>query len=135
MVLVITGVLTVVAIPKLADISVFQSRGFTDQVRSALQYAQKTAIAQRRDVCVDIVAGVLNLTRAPAPGAGAACSAGVIDPSTNGAFVLTAPSGVTLSVVSFRFDALGQPSAAVAVTVQGDVARTITVEQITGHVH
>ena len=136
MILVIVGVLAAVAIPKLADRSVFESRGFTDQVRSALQYAQKTAIAQRRNVCADVTPSSLALTKAAASGAAVACTLAVANPTTSSAFTLSAPGGVTLSSTSANivFDALGQSGSTVTVSVQGDVTRQIVVEQVTGYV-
>jgi MSHA pilin protein MshC len=137
MVIVIGGILAVVAIPKLAGRLTFESRGFADEVRGAIQYAQKTAIASRRTVCVDITSSTVTLTRAASASSVAACPVDtpVVDPATGTAFTLTAPSGVTLSTAHFAFDALGQTAAAVTITVAGDVSRTIAVEQLTGYVH
>jgi MSHA pilin protein MshC len=136
MIMLIVGILAVVAIPKIADKSVFQVRGFTDQVRSGLQYAQKTAIAQRRSVCATLTATSLALTKESSNGAGNACTSGIsVTSPTGGAFAITAPGSVTLSSTAgtITFDALGQNTASSAtVTVAG--AASVVVEQVTGYV-
>ena len=56
MVIVITGILAVVAIPRMLD-HTFDARGFHDAVKAAVQHARRSAIAGRRYVCVNVVAG------------------------------------------------------------------------------
>ena len=51
-VLILVGILAVTALPRMFDRNTFESRGFFDETKSILRYAQKSAIAQRRDVCV-----------------------------------------------------------------------------------
>ena len=51
-IMVIVGILAVAAMPRFADRGGFDARGFYDATLSALRYAQKSAIAQRRNVCV-----------------------------------------------------------------------------------
>lgn len=51
-VMLVVGILAVVALPRFADKSDFETCGFQDETRSLLRYAQKLAIAQRRNVCV-----------------------------------------------------------------------------------
>jgi MSHA pilin protein MshC len=137
-IIVLVGILAAVAVPRLADRSIFESRGFTDQLRSAIQYGQKIAIAQRRNVCVAVTSSAVTVTRAVSAGSAVSCTIPVLDPATGAAYLLTAPSGVTLSpATSFAFDALGQKSGAATevITVAGDMSRSITVERITGYVH
>ncbi|HZW22007.1 type II secretion system protein, partial [Noviherbaspirillum sp.] len=50
--LVILGILAIAIVPRFLDRSTFDSRGFHDETLAILRYAQKTAIAQRRNVCV-----------------------------------------------------------------------------------
>jgi MSHA pilin protein MshC len=52
--IVIIGIIAVLALPRFADRSDFQARGFQDETRSLLRYAQKAAVAQRRNVCVTL---------------------------------------------------------------------------------
>src|SRR4030065_1689398 len=82
MVLIVVGVLAVAAMPALFSRLTFDTRRFADQVRAAIQYAQKVAGAQRRNVCVTVTAGSLSLAQATIAGDGAACTAAVFDVST-----------------------------------------------------
>lgn len=52
MVMVMLGVLAVFAAPRIFNSDDFYARGFHDETLALLRYAQKTAIAQRRTVCV-----------------------------------------------------------------------------------
>jgi MSHA pilin protein MshC len=134
MVLIIVSVLAVAAMPVLFSRLTFDTRRFADQVRAAMQYAQKVAVAQRRNVCVTVTASSLSLTQGTS--AGAACSAAVFDVSTGSGFVLNTPSSVSFgAAVTITFDALGKPvSGAATVTVAGDQSIPINVEAETGYV-
>ncbi len=134
-VLMVVGILAAVALPRFAGRGAFDTRGFTDQVGAALRFAQKAAIAQRRVVCVALTTNTVSLTVAAAPPPSVACGSPLSIPGASGN-TLTAPSGVILTPATLRFDALGQASAALTVTVTGDPPpRTITVEAETGYVH
>ena len=133
MVLIIVGVLAVAAMPVLFSRLTFDTRRFADQVRAAMQYAQKVAVAQRRNVCVTVTASSLALTQGTS--AGAACTAAVFDVSTGSDFVLNTPSSVSFgAAVTITFDALGQTASAATVTVAGDQSIPINVEAVTGYV-
>lgn len=133
-VIVIVGALAAVAVPRLFDNNVFQSRGFYDQVISTLRYAQKAAIAQNQFVCVALTASKVTLTTnttATCPGTPLA------SPSGDTSYSITAPSSnVTLSgyTTPFYFDALGKPSVSAVIAVSG-YASSVTVEAETGYVH
>ena len=141
MVMVIVGILGAVVAPRFFDNNVFQSRGFTDQVKASLRYAQKVAIAQHRNVCVALAAGSITLTIANAGGAASPCGSGLALPE--GGNSVTAPSGVTLSpVTSIIFDALGKPfdtlgnpSVAQKIITISGATKPIIVEAETGYVH
>lgn len=140
--LAIVGILAGIALPRFFSGATFQSRGFHDQALAALRYAQKAAVASRRNVCVGFgTANTIAFTIAAAAGAGQACNAALAGPAGETAFSVAAPSGVTLTPPAgdFAFDALGRPSpnAAVTLTINatGETARNITVEQETGYVH
>lgn len=130
-IMVIIGILAAVAVPRFFDKSTFESRGFYDQAISTLRYAQKSAVAQHRFVCVSITGGdTITLTQ----GVSNACGGNLVSPTGLATYTLTAPSGVTLNNTAFYFDALGKPSATQSISVSG-YSSAITVEAETGYVH
>ncbi len=118
-VMIIVGVLAVAVMPRFFEVGVFQERGTIDQVKAALRYGQKVAIAQRRTVNV-------NISQAASSDCGAVLSAGNVN-----CVVL---NSITVSPLgTFTFNALGQRTSATgAITVGGT---TITIEAETGYVH
>lgn len=141
MVIVLMGILAVYAVPRILNTGDFYARGFHDQSLAYLRYAQKTAIAQRRTVCVIVSSNAINLQIANAAGSNT-CSAALAGPA--GEAGLSARSGVAFSgtPLSFNFDALGQPvqtstgAAAATQTLQvANVSPSITIEAATGYVH
>jgi MSHA pilin protein MshC len=131
-VLLIVGLLAAVAGARMSGRDAFDRRGFADQVRAALQFARKTAVAQRRDVCLAVSAAGISL-RSPTCGGSA-----LTNPATGNAFDLSAPQGVSLSPVgNLVFDALGRlssPTSGTSISVTG-IATPIVVERETGYVH
>lgn len=141
MVIVLLGILAVYAVPRMLNSGDFYARGFHDQSMAYLRYAQKTAIAQRRTVCVTFSSNTINLQIASTAGSNT-CSTALAGPA--GEAGLSARSGVAFSgtPTSFNFDALGQPvnsgTGAVAATQTlqvANVSRSITIEAVTGYVH
>ncbi|BBI98647.1 hypothetical protein FGKAn22_03400 [Ferrigenium kumadai] len=130
MTMMIIGILAAVVAPRFFDNNVFQSRGFADQVRASLRYAQKVAIAQRRFVCAAFTNNSVTLT----VGATAACGTNLQSPDGAAAYVIVAPSNVTFATqpANFNFNEFGRPSAAVSGVIDGS---TIAVEAETGYVH
>lgn len=132
---VILGILSITILPRFTDRTGVYQSGFTDQVRTAIQHARKTAIANRRYVCVTTTSSGLSLRmdpRLPDGLTSALCTVNVNIPGTSGNSI-GAPSGVTLSPsTTFYFDALGRASSSPSITIAG---QTITVEQETGYVH
>jgi MSHA pilin protein MshC len=137
MVIAIMGILAVMVGPRLMSSQPFESRGFYDEAKAVVRYAQKVAIAQRRTirVCVEaneIAAVSNNDCNAPTY---------LAHPLGGGQLRATSRAGVTLAPAgtSFSFDGLGRPSAAAAINftspVAGDPARTITVAAETGYVN
>lgn len=154
-IMIIIGVLAAVAAPRFFTTSTFQSRGFADQVQSSLRYAQKTAIAQHRNVCVAIAANAISLNIASASGATNACDTNLIPPigqapdCPSATYKICPPAAVTLSITpasspfpgTFSFDALGKPfdtlggsSIQKTITISG-ATNSIVVEAETGYVH
>jgi MSHA pilin protein MshC len=139
MVIVILGVLAVVAAPRLLNTGDFYARGFHDETLSLLRYAQKTAIAQRRTVCVAFTGTSASLRIASAATT-TTCAANLVGPKGESPATITARSGVSYnaSPTDFTFDGLGQPSAGQSIRVASGgtpFSATITVESTTGYVH
>lgn len=141
MVLVLLGVLAVYAVPRVLNAGDFYARGFHDQAMAYLRYAQKTAIAQRRTVCVTLGSSSLGLQISSTAGSNT-CNAALAGPG--GEASLNGRTGVAFSssTTSFNFDALGQPvnrstgMAAPSQTLQvANVSKSITIEAATGYVH
>lgn len=145
MVIVILGVLAVFAGPRIFSSNDAYARGFHDETLGYLRYAQKTAIAQRRTVCVAFGgSNSITLTIAANPATFDCSTAGTLSgPKGAAPVVLTARPGVAFGAAptSFNFNGLGQPITGLGVSqatqtmqVTG-VDRTITVEASTGYVH
>ena len=146
-VLILVGILAVTALPRFAEQSVFEARGFHDETKALLRYAQKTSVAQRRTVCVRFTANQAWLTvrtaaddtacgAHAAPGDAAPAGETLLaGPAGNPPFTITSRSGGYTSPipVSFRFEASGRPSAGRVINVTGSSA--VTVEAETGYVH
>ena len=136
LVLTIAGVLATVAVPRLVDRSAFQTRGGAAEVRTALRYAQKLAMAKNREVCVATAATGLTLMFTDPPGP--ACSQPVVRPdgdNTSPTYTVTLPAGIALTppVTAFSFDGQGRPSVTpISLTVGGTI--TVTVARETGYV-
>lgn len=147
MVIVLVGVLAVFVGPHLFSTGDFYSRGFHDKTLAYLRYAQKTAIAQRRTVCVTFSSNTVNLAIAAAAGTNV-CAVILPGPSGAGGAAreaeLAGKSGVTFNGTpgAFNFDGLGQPISTTtgallntqSIQVVG-ASRGITVEAVTGFVH
>jgi MSHA pilin protein MshC len=142
-IIVILGIISVAALPRFFDRNVFDSRGFYDQVISGLRYAQKTAVAQHRQVCVAFAANSITLTidsTVPPDGVCDAAPAGnLTGPNGLTPYTITAPAGVTFTApaagTTFSFDALGRAIAPPGVISVYGYTTSITVEAGTGYVH
>jgi len=133
--MVIAGILAAVAVPRLIGRNSFDSRGFTDQLAATVRFAQKLAIAQRRDVFV-------RLTPADATLCYNATGACVAAPGPGGEkpYTVSVPGGVAIAspVASLAFDAVGRPvgiTAPLDIQVNGSGAHHVWVERETGYVH
>ena len=148
MVIVIMGVLAVYAAPRMFSNADFYARGFHDETLALLRYAQKTAIAQRRMVCVNFNTATTphsaTLTMENPTGTGAvSCTVDVAGPRGESPAMVTARTGVTYtSASSLIFNGLGQPVSSartpLAANATVQVANTsvvITIEFGTGYVH
>ena len=146
MVIVMLGVLSVFVAPRMFNSQDFYAKGFHDETMAYLRYAQKTAIAQRRTVCVTFGANSLSLAAASAAGT-TDCSAAATSftgPRGESPPSLTAKGSVAYSTTpaALHFNGLGQPttSAGSVLTVPRTlqvigISKTVTVEAATGFVH
>lgn len=134
--MVVIGILAIAVIPRMDLLRGFDEIGFRDQFRATLEYARKSAVAQRRNVRVNIAGGVVTLTiDTDIPEGVGAGSYGrsLTLPGSNGN-TISAPAGVTLAPdATLTFDPLGRPSAGASFSVTG--GGNITVEAETGYVH
>ncbi|MCY7307481.1 MAG: type II secretion system GspH family protein [Rhodoferax sp.] len=138
MVLTLVGTLAVVVGPRIFATDGFDARGFHDETLAMLRYAQKSAIAQRRPVCVVFAARNAQLKidadRSSATGA-AGCEGDLTGPRGDAPGSITARGSVQYQAVpaTVRFDGLGQALTGQTIQVVG-AANTITVEAVTGYV-
>ncbi len=125
-VMVIIGILAVAVLPRFFTVSDFEDRGSADQVESMLRFAQKTAIAQHRNISVTFsTAATPNCT------------------TTLTGVALTCQVKSNVATKTVIFDALGRPVDAGGVpltandtlTVGGTTITTISIEAETGYVH
>ena len=143
-IIVILGILAALAAPRFFGRTDFDNRGFYDQVISTLRYAQKSAIAQRRFVCVTFGTSSVTLTQ----GATNSCGGALAMPS--GETSLTSTKATFSASPDFNFDCLGRPrtvgggalcedaagikTAPTTISIT-NYATAIIVERETGYVH
>lgn len=127
-VIAIAAILAAIAIPQFNQPEI-DATWFHEQVRAGVRHAQRTAVAQRRQVFVLVEAGPrLALCYADPCGA-----ARVTELASGNPILLNAPTGVALSISAspLSFNGLGRPSSGATLSVGG---RTITVNPETGYV-
>ena len=160
LVIVLVGIVSAVAMTRFFDRTVFDAATAAEQLRAILRYGQKVAIAQHRDVFVQLAPNRVALcfanenpctpTNQVRPPGGenswsdatrAACGARDWMCEGRPANIATTING-NANAATMRFDALGQPLAAVAeqgaalmVTIAGGGAtHTVNVAAETGYV-
>ena len=127
-VIAVASILAAIAVPQFNQPQI-DATWFHEQVRAGVRHAQRTAVAQRRQVFVLVEAGPrLALCYADPCGA-----ARVTELATGNPILLNAPSGVALSISAspLSFNGLGRPSSGATLSVGG---RTVTVNAETGSV-
>jgi MSHA pilin protein MshC len=135
--LVIVGILAVTVMPRFAEKTAFDERGFYDASLAILRYAQKSAVAQRRTVCVNFAANsTITLTIDTNFNDGGTCLTNLAGPTGGAPHTLTPPTGVAFTAVpaNFTFLPLGSASQGQVMTVGGMAATPITVVAATGYV-
>jgi MSHA pilin protein MshC len=136
MVVLLLGILSFFAGGRLSDRNQANARGFAEQVASTLRFAQKAAIAQRRNVYVNIDTTARRVRACL--DASTACASALAGPA-GGSLDISGATGVTLTsgATQFSFDALGRPSftSNLTLTTSANGATfTITVQPESGYV-
>ena len=132
-VIAIAGILAALAIPRFTDRE-SKASWFHEQVKAAVRYAQRQAVAQRRCVFVSLSATDPQLQLFYGSSNCVVTATPLTDIVTGAPYALSAPSGVTLSPVpsSFSFDSLGRPTGGAVSFSSG--GGTITVNAESGYV-
>ena len=133
--MIVVGILAIAVTPRFADQSAFDARGFRDGTLSVLRYAQKSAVAQRRQVCVTFGAGSVTLRIASVWGG--ACNTDLAGPDGAAPYSIAAPatSGFVAQPADFSFLPSGAASADRVINVKGMPASPINVVAATGYVY
>lgn len=151
--IVIVGILAAVATARFVGKSSFESRGYFDETIALVRHAQKTAIAQRRNVIVEISADrVAACYVAGCDAAAANRVRATLDLNRSSRMAQNClndtswlctgrPDGVSplgSTAATITFDGLGRPSTGATITItgseSGDLTRQIIVEPETGYV-
>lgn len=143
--IVIVGVMGAVVVPRFSNVNAFDSSGFSNQLRSNLRYAQKSAIALRRQAIIDYSANgarICSESHSAAPVCGALpadCSVGGWSPVALPSAFRPGPSGV-VATGRVCFNSRGEPypgGASIEIEIKEGttVVDKITVEDGTGYVH
>jgi len=131
MVILLTGTLAVVALPRMVDTTMWRLRAYGDQLQGQLQSMQRLALSQRRPVIATIAPTGASFAYVSGTSLGTlACPSAI--PSCiaeSGTRSITFNAGNT-------GQALTSTGSALTLTVSsGDYTRAITVENDTGAVH
>ena len=138
-VLLLVSILAVVGLSRYTDQSAFSEWGFTEEVTTALRYAQKFAMASGCDTAVMLTTGSFQLRQRTS------CKAGgfeqpVFLPGGNGDYSGNAPNGITVTDLDLYFDSTGRPRDVATGALTGLVSSisvgsgSILIEPETGYV-
>ena len=145
----LVGIMAIVILPRFMALDSFDAAGYADQSAALLRYGQKTAIAQRRWVAVNLADPPTLCSQTSFPLCAADCVGGanIASIAFPGGEARAPRSSTTLSGPSVLcFNAVGRPilvgesavataSAEVKIMENASVFRTITIEAETGYVH
>ena len=120
-VLLLTGVLAFVAVPKLTGALSFRDDAWRDQVVGALHYAHKSAVSHRRLVCASVATGSVSLSIASANPA-TACANALPGVDGNAAAAVNSGAAATTSATLYF-----QPSGRVSSDGAGTSVGTTTI--------
>lgn len=141
--MILIGILSAVAIPRINLISGFDEIGYRDQVIAALEFGRKSAVAARRYVCVqrDIDNRIILTidTEIPENRVAATCPRQQpLNLPGSGSNSISPRGSTTLGgLSSVVFDPLGRATltGGANLTVIGDATTTLTVDLGTGYVY
>jgi MSHA pilin protein MshC len=144
--LIIVGILSAVALPRFFNRGGFEGRNYYDQAMAMLQYGQKVAIAQNRNVYVRLDGASVALcfdstctAKVTAPSgtnSGTSATVAACGSANTTWFCEAAPSGVSYTVTpagynsanpSFYFSALGKPFGAADAPPTSTFNSTLTI--------
>ena len=132
-VLLLLGILAVTVLPRFSDKAALDARGFHDATLAVLRHAQKTAIAERRVVCVSFTADSLSLKLATSAGS-TVCDADLPLPGQATPLLQANHAAYAAVPANFNFNPLGAASLAQTMQVSG-AGPSIRVEAATGYAH
>jgi MSHA pilin protein MshC len=136
-VMIIVGIMAVTVLPRMSLLGGFESVGFRDQTVATLRYAQKTALAQRRIVCVAIANAGLTLTMDTdtPPNGGCEGSGSLTPPFTpRPGTGLSGQDSSAAALTSFNFNTIGGTNLTGTLTLRITDANDILVDADTGYV-
>lgn len=103
-VLMLVGILSLVAVPRLFDRSEFDARGYADSLAAAARYARTVAVASGCPVQVAVTAAGYAVNRPATFCDAASFPAAVNEPGGTGALAGNAPTGVAVAGVPLTFE-------------------------------
>jgi MSHA pilin protein MshC len=143
-VIVVAGILAAVVAPRFAGETGFEGRGLRDETAAALRFAQKSAIASRRWVCLSFTPNGVMPAGVTAKVATTFSVAANCDPTHP---ALPGPAGGALAVVArsaaysaqpgttLAFGPLGRPTLGTTISIQGlPASLDLIVDAETGYV-
>jgi prepilin-type N-terminal cleavage/methylation domain-containing protein len=131
-VIVLIGLLSALAAPRLLDRQALAERASADELRALLRSARQIAVAQEREVCVMVIGATVQAVHVSAGACDLATP--VAGPGGQGALRLGAPTGMAYTGNPLvRFNARGQLNPAVD-RVMGIGTRLWRVDRFTGAV-
>jgi len=133
-ILIIIGVLAVAVLPRLADQSAFEARGFYDETLSILRYGQKAAVAQRRMVCATFTA--TSVTLQIANNFDGVCDKDLTGPGGSAPYQVNAHGQVQFSPVpsAISFNPDGSASTGASIQISG-ASNAIMLDGKTGYAY
>jgi prepilin-type N-terminal cleavage/methylation domain-containing protein len=141
-VMVISGILAAYALPKISSVLSIRDDTWRNEIVTALRYAQKSAVARRRLMCVNFTTTTVTITAAVANPA-VACTVAVSGPDNNTIFATAgntsantavAPAGTLYFQPDGRVTSDGAGATASTRTISMLNVPNLTVYGETGHV-